>query len=182
MLTLPKLGIPTANLPISGLDVGGHKDLENGVYYGFAGLNFTHATDASRAQQPKGASGSENADHRPLGGGNNITHLTAPNSPTPTVFPMVMSIGWNPFYKNEVRSVEVHIIHKFTDDFYNAHMNLLILGFIRHEQDYKDVDALIKDIKEDVVVSEKSLARDAYFKYKDEVYLKNFSWVKPEAN
>ena len=36
----------------------------------------------------------------------------------PTTWPMVMSYGWNPFYKNEKRSAEVHIIHQFDQDFY----------------------------------------------------------------
>ena len=44
---------------------------------------------------------------------------------------MVMSIGWNPFYKNTVRSVEVHVLHSFAQDFYGAWMNVLIAGFIR---------------------------------------------------
>lgn len=33
------------------------------------------------------------------------------------VYPMVMSLGWNPYYQNEKRSAEVHIIHEFPDDF-----------------------------------------------------------------
>lgn len=28
-----------------------------------------------------------------------------PSNQSDTVYPMVMSIGWNPFYKNSVRSV-----------------------------------------------------------------------------
>eukprot|EP00842_Homolaphlyctis_polyrhiza_P006249 jgi/Hompol1/6625/HPOL_001903-RA len=41
-----------------------------------------------------------------------------------TVRPMVMSFGWNPFYKNEKRSAEVHIIHKFEEDFYGVELRL----------------------------------------------------------
>ena len=65
-----QLGIPTANIPIEGLSVGGHEDVESGVYYGWAGLIDVEG-----------------------------------GSTTATVYPMVMSIGWNPFYKNTVRSV-----------------------------------------------------------------------------
>lgn len=67
------LGIPTANIPLAGLSVGGNEDLESGVYYGWAGVNVD---DAGRSG--KGVYG---------------------------VWGMVMSIGWNPFYKNSVRSV-----------------------------------------------------------------------------
>lgn len=75
---------------------------------------------------------------------------------------MVMSIGYNPFYKNTVRSAEVHVLHPFAADFYDAHMRLLILGFIRPERDYKSVAALIDDIKFDCHVAAKSLARPAW--------------------
>lgn len=72
---------------------------------------------------------------------------------------MVMSIGYNPFYKNTVRSAEVHVLHKFSQDFYDAHMRLLILGFIREEKDYKSLDALVEDINFDCDVAKKSLDR-----------------------
>ena len=75
------------------------------------------------------------------------------------IYPMVMSIGYNPFYKNTVRSAEVHILHKFAGDFYGAHMRLLILGFIREEKDYKSLDALIAkaDAAEDKKKQQKKL-------------------------
>ncbi|KAI9818935.1 MAG: riboflavin kinase [Pycnora praestabilis] len=134
-----ELGIPTANIPIAGLSVGGHKDVESGVYYGWAGLG---------GKEEFGKQGK--------------------------VYPMVMSIGWNPFYKNTVRSVEVHIMHKFYKDFYGAHMNLLILAFIRPEYDYVSKESLIKDIKEDVEVAKRSLERKAYTELKEDGYLLEF--------
>jgi riboflavin kinase len=75
---------------------------------------------------------------------------------------MVMSIGYNPFYKNEVRSAEVHVLHKFTADFYDVPMRLLILGFIREEKDYNSLEALIEDINFDCEVAKNSLAREAW--------------------
>jgi riboflavin kinase len=93
----------------------------------------------------------------------------------PAVYPMVMSIGWNPFYKNTVRSVEVHIMHDFEQDFYESHMNLVILGFIRPEYDYVSLESLVEDIRTDIQVSKDSLAREAYAKFKDEKSLLEFS-------
>lgn len=90
------------------------------------------------------------------------------------VYPMVMSIGWNPFYKNTVRSVEVHIMHDFEIDFYGSHMNLLISGFIRPELDYVDKESLINDIKTDIDVAGRSLSRTAYVKLMNDPYLLNF--------
>ena len=39
----------------------------------------------------------------------------------------VMSVGWNPFYKNTKRSAEVHIMHEFADDFYGSMMDVLVV-------------------------------------------------------
>ncbi|CAG8463550.1 10140_t:CDS:2 [Acaulospora colombiana] len=52
------------------------------------------------------------------------------------VYPMVMSLGWNPYYKNEKKSAEVHIIHTFPEDFYGAELRVIVLGYIRPELDY----------------------------------------------
>jgi len=87
---------------------------------------------------------------------------------------MVMSIGWNPFYKNTKRSIEVHIIQDFSTDFYGFHLNLLILGFIRPEYDYVSRESLMEDIRTDIEVTKRSLARPAYEKWKDDTYLTSF--------
>lgn len=75
---------------------------------------------------------------------------------------MVMSIGYNPFYNNTVRSAEVHVLDSFGADFYGVEMRLLILGYIRDEQSYEGVEALIEDIKTDCEVAKKSLDREAW--------------------
>lgn len=91
------------------------------------------------------------------------------------VYPMVMSIGWNPYYKNKVRSVEVHVMHHFETDFYGSHMNLSILGFIRPELDYVSKEKLIEDIKTDIDVAGKSLARKPYARLRNDEYLVDFA-------
>lgn len=91
------------------------------------------------------------------------------------VYPMVMSIGWNPFYKNTVRSVEVHIMHHFEKEFYDSHMNLVVLGFIRPELDYVDKESLINDITTDIDVAGRSLTRKAYAKFAKDAYLLDFT-------
>jgi len=126
-----ELGIPTANLPVDATLTPWIEKIPSGVYFGYASLHLP----STPAAQANGGSGF-------------------------TVYPMVMSIGYNPFYKNTVRSAEVHILHKFDSDFYEAHMRLLILGFIREEKDYKSLDALIEDINFDCEVAKNSLARE----------------------
>jgi len=81
------------------------------------------------------------------------------------VLPMVMSLGWNPFYKNERLTAEIHIIHEFRSDFYEYEMKALVLGYIRPELDYTSKEALIEDIETDKRVALNSLKRPGYQKY-----------------
>ncbi|KJK63473.1 Riboflavin kinase [Aspergillus parasiticus SU-1] len=100
-----------------------------------------------------------------------------------TILPAVLSIGYNPFYKNTTRSVEIHIMpplsspsptangeagqvkfHKLPD-FYGTKLNLLILGYIRPEYDYVSLEALVEDIRVDCEVARQSLQRKAYVSY-----------------
>lgn len=171
---MAKLGCPTANIPITGLEVGGNKDVESGVYYGWAGLSLASSTtDASQAPNPTVPEGEGGARHEEA----EQHTAAAATSENYKVYPMVMSIGWNPFYKNEMRTVEVHIIHKFDRDFYNALLNLSILGFIRQEQDYDSLDALVKDINIDIDVAKQSLVRSEYAKLSQDSYLGDFTWA-----
>ncbi|KAG1144134.1 hypothetical protein G6F37_008622 [Rhizopus arrhizus] len=78
------------------------------------------------------------------------------------VYPMVMSLGWNPYYHNEKRSAEVHVIHEFSEDFYDVSIRVLVLGYIRPEQDYPSLDALVTDIRTDIEVAKRSLERRLY--------------------
>jgi len=75
---------------------------------------------------------------------------------------MVMSIGYNPYFKNTVRTAEVHILHKFEQNFYGEPLRLLILGYIRPEKDYPSLEALIEDIRFDTKVASESLKRRAW--------------------
>ncbi|CAI7645688.1 unnamed protein product [Penicillium palitans] len=145
------LGIPTANIPADDLSEK-HPELTTGVYYGVVALD------------PK-----------------TYHHETSEGSTsTAVVLPAVLSIGYNPFYKNTVRSVEIHIMPALTEpsptaagqeghtkfnrlpDFYKTRLNLLILGYIRPEFDYVSLEALVEDIRVDCEVARESLLREAY--------------------
>jgi len=79
---------------------------------------------------------------------------------------MVMSVGYNPFYNNAVRSAEVHIMCEYEADFYGKVMKVIVLGYIRPEYDYVSKEALIEDIMTDIRVARESLKRPAYEAFK----------------
>ena len=65
-------------------------------------------------------------------------YAQVPSHPlAPGVYPMAMSLGWNPFYKNEKLTVEIHVMHDFGgEDFYGRDMKAVVLGWVRDELDY----------------------------------------------
>ncbi|KAI0539087.1 hypothetical protein GGR58DRAFT_264926 [Xylaria digitata] len=143
-----ELGIPTANLPVDAAVAPWIADARSGVYFGWASLALPATHPDSTASTNHG-----NDD------ASSTLQATASQF---QIYPMVMSIGYNPFYKNTVRSAEVHVLHSFGADFYDAPMRLLILGFVRDEKDYSGLDALIEDIRIDCDVARRSLAREAW--------------------
>ncbi|KAI1078115.1 riboflavin kinase [Whalleya microplaca] len=174
-----ELGIPTANLPVDETATPWIASAKSGVYFGYASLLLptTHAdypasADASttNAPQPNGPSSSSTSTSTTTTTTTNSTSTTdgdnsqsqSPPKSKWLIYPMVMSIGYNPFYKNAVRSAEVHVLRRFGADFYGAPMRLLILGFVRDELDYAGRDALIRDINIDCDVARQSLARPAW--------------------
>ena len=49
-------------------------------------------------------------------------------STLPGVYKMCMSVGWNPFYKNEKKTAEPWLLHKFDADFYGI---TLLISYVR---------------------------------------------------
>ncbi len=81
----------------------------------------------------------------------------------------VMSVGWNPFYKNTKRSAvnvvaltvtsqEIHIMHKFDADFYGTNIRMVVTSFLRPEQNFTYIAkirpriAFIMDIRRQAVL------------------------------
>lgn len=138
-----ELGIPTANLPVDDNLRPWIAEITPWVYFGWASLRLP----SSHPNQPMASPD---------------TTTTPEASSRFSIYPMVMSIGYNRFYKNKERSAEVHVLHEFKADFYGVEMRLLITGFIREEKDYPELKALIEDITVDCDVARKNLDREAW--------------------
>ncbi|KAF8524741.1 riboflavin kinase [Gautieria morchelliformis] len=126
------LGCPTANLPDESLEPIATAT-KTGIYFGYAQVLPSRAEEQSTWVEDDSK-----------------------------VWPMVMSLGWNPFYKNEKLTAEIHIMHNYQSDFYGHELRAVVLGYIRPELDYTSRDALINDIDTDKRVGEKSVNRPTY--------------------
>ncbi|KHJ32893.1 putative riboflavin kinase [Erysiphe necator] len=153
-----KLGCPTANLPVDSASAKPWIDsAKSGVYFGWCSIRFppshlalksTVSTPLSRILPP---------DFVPPVAGIQLSIESLQNGWR--LYPMVISIGYNPFFKNTTRSAEVHVLAGFCEDFYGCQMRVCLLGFIRDEWDYESMEKLIEDIGIDCEVARRSLGR-----------------------
>ncbi|VBB89558.1 Conserved hypothetical protein [Yarrowia lipolytica] len=138
------LGIPTANIPID--DVPVLDALDTGIYYGLVQILKT--------DKPSEKKTSEFQKDRVV----DFQYTNKLNNQEiNAVLPMVMSVGWNPFYKNDQKSAEIHIIHKFAHTFYGASIKVMVLGYLRPEKNFTSLEALVDEIHNDIKVSEEKM-------------------------
>ncbi|XP_036700040.1 riboflavin kinase-like [Balaenoptera musculus] len=84
------------------------------------------------------------------------------------VHKMVVSIGWNPYYKNTKKSVEAHIMHTFKEDFYGEILNVAIVGYLRPEKNFDSLESLISAIQGDIEEAKKRLDLPERLKLKED--------------
>ena len=65
---------------------------------------------------------------------------------------IVMSVGINPTFND--KSVEVHILKKYSEDFYDDILFVNVKGFIRKMNKYNSIEELISAINKDIKISE----------------------------
>lgn len=147
------LGFPTANIAVSKNE--SLLQLEAGVYFGFARLYKGSKAEVQLDEKAERVDGKSSVV---LNFGRHLKHDDL------AILPMVMSLGWNPYYGNKEKTCEIYIIHKFEDSFYGAEMSAVICGYLRPELDYEGIDALKKDIQLDVDIGLEYLAKDGYKK------------------
>jgi len=143
------LGIPTANLDRAGLQTcTPFDDLPTGIYWGYGRIEPSVVL-ASNTTNGGGA------DHGVV--------------PPPVVYKAAISIGYNPTYKNDKKSVEPHLIATESDprrhasctgetlleDFYDLTCRLSVVGYLRPELPFEGLEKLVEAIKQDIVNTEK---------------------------
>ncbi|XP_065663924.1 putative riboflavin kinase [Hydra vulgaris] len=82
------------------------------------------------------------------------------------IYKMVLSIGWNPFYKNEKKSMETHILHEFDCDFYGSTLRIVMTGYIRPELNFGSLTELVDAIKNDIAIAHSSLEKSDHISHK----------------
>ncbi|KAM7339964.1 hypothetical protein ACRRTK_000579 [Alexandromys fortis] len=83
---------------------------------------------------------------------------------------MVVSIGWNPHYKNAKNSMETHIKHTFKEDFYGEILNVAIVGYLRPEKNFDSLESLSSAIQGDIEEAKNQLDLPEHLKLKDDSF------------
>lgn len=148
------LGIPTANVCLADMS-DQFKDLDPGVYFGFCRLAAENKATEIKQVATKDSQRSVQFNY-----GSGLT-----SKQLQKLYPHVMSIGWNPFYGNQEKTVEIHVIDKFNQDFYGAKIHFNVLGYVRPELNYTTKEALIEDINTDIKDSLATLEKQEYSKF-----------------
>ena len=69
----------------------------------------------------------------------------------------VLSIGYNPFFNNSVKTIEVFLIDYEGDDFYGEEVSLLMDGYSRSEENFANLSELVTTISYDIILFNKIL-------------------------
>lgn len=81
------------------------------------------------------------------------------------VYPTALSIGYNPYYKNQEKTVEPWILHDFEEDFYGEELRLVVCAYIRPEADFTTVEDLIACIYKDADITRAALQHEPLASY-----------------
>lgn len=89
------------------------------------------------------------------------------------VHKMVMNIGQNPTVNPDdaETTVEIHVLHKFSKDFYGQPMRAIACGYIRPEMKFSGIGALVARIKTDAGLASKQLDASEFQSVKTDPFL-----------
>lgn len=87
------------------------------------------------------------------------------------VYPLVMSVGFNPHFKDKALTVEAYFLHKFPSDFYGRVARIVSCGPIREQGAFTTIDALIETISNDCVLAQERLRADDALQWKQHWFL-----------
>ena len=153
------LGIPTANLDRAALlSSTAFDELPTGIYWGYGRIQKTEA------ESPCCDGASQHAA---------------------VVYKAAISIGYNPTYGNDQKSVEPHLIategdprrhasctgETLLEDFYDMTCRLSVVGYLRPELPFEGLEKLVEAIKKDIINAE--ALGDSH----DSVAVKEKGWV-----
>ncbi|CAF1107254.1 unnamed protein product [Adineta steineri] len=81
------------------------------------------------------------------------------------IYKMVTSVGTNPFYNGEKKTMETHILHQFREDFYDETLKIVLIGEIRKMTTFENANELAAAIQNDISTASNKLDSDECGQY-----------------
>ena len=155
------LGVPTANLDPSGRQSGAELDLPPGIYFGFASVGA--APEVYKMVMSIGwyVAGGRGAGQNNAGVITLSIHVESAAAPSCR----------NPFFKNEKKTLEPHLLHVFKDDFYGEELRLVVTGYLRPEKNFGSLEELMAAIHADINAAREALAGPVHAAAEADPYL-----------
>ncbi|CAK9095370.1 Bifunctional riboflavin kinase/FMN phosphatase [Includes: FMN phosphatase (FMN phosphohydrolase) [Durusdinium trenchii] len=89
------------------------------------------------------------------------------------VHPVAMSMGWNPTFEDvKAKTIEPWILHHFDEDFYDCHLRLLVVAYVRPEVKFESLEQLKAEIGKDGDFCRMSLEIPSLACFKEDPFLK----------
>jgi HAD superfamily hydrolase (TIGR01509 family) len=88
------------------------------------------------------------------------------------VYPMCMSVGWNPVFGNKEKTCEPWILNDFKGrSFYGVELRLVAVTFIRPESNFPSIDDLVRRIHKDAEMTKEALHHEKFAVYRKDPFL-----------
>ena len=97
------------------------------------------------------------------------------------VYKMVMSIGTNPYYNNEKKTMETYIMNKFESSFYGQELRVVVVGYLRSMRSFETLAKLVEAIKKDVEQADILLDRIENQMFKNDAYFSQANGLKSKV-
>jgi HAD superfamily hydrolase (TIGR01509 family) len=144
-----QLGIPTANLDAGALKKESDA-LAPGIYFGWASVGPQPATEGPTGGEAGGGENTNAAEEE--------EDEEANRRPIAERCPMVMSIGWNPFFDDAKKTIEPWLLDEtLPEEFYGAELRLTVCAYLRPEANFTTLENLVARIRRDAEVAEAAL-------------------------
>ncbi len=75
------------------------------------------------------------------------------NSKDEAIYKSVLSIGYNPYFDNSFKTLEIFLIDYEGEDFYDSECQVSIEGFVRNESAFENFSELVTAINYDIIIS-----------------------------
>uniref|UniRef100_A0A5S6QX01 riboflavin kinase n=1 Tax=Trichuris muris TaxID=70415 RepID=A0A5S6QX01_TRIMR len=86
------------------------------------------------------------------------------------IYEMVMSVGWNIQFESERKTMAIHLLHVFDEDFYGSQLRVVALGYLRPMLTFETLGELTEQIQRDIENAKAALASPNFQRFTEDQF------------